>query len=322
MKSYLDFVKAGIFGLAVGDALGLPVEFKSREALISDPVTGMRGYGTYNQPPGTWSDDTSMTICLLDSLSGGLNYEDVMNNFLEWYREGAYTPHGEAFDIGKTTSSAIGRFADGTEPLKCGGVSELDNGNGSLMRILPLLFYLYSVYGEEFYHSKEAFGVIHNVSSLTHAHKRSQIACGIYLTVAAELIKSSLRSQVSSAVSIGINNALEYYRSQNEFATELQYYMRLSEDNFGSLPVSSIRSSGYVVDTLEAALWCILNTDNYKDCVLKAVNLGEDTDTVAAVAGGLAGLFYGYESIPQEWLDLLYRRNYIEDLCNKFKGGL
>ena len=93
MKSYLDFVKAGILGLAVGDALGLPVEFKSREALISDPVTGMRGYGTYNQPPGTWSDDTSMTLCLADSLINSLDYIDIMEKFIKWYQEGQYTPH-------------------------------------------------------------------------------------------------------------------------------------------------------------------------------------------------------------------------------------
>ena len=156
--------------------------------------------------------------------------------------------------------------------------------------------------------------IIHNVSALTHAHKRSLIACGIYISVASMLIGDM---DLSIAVERGIYSALEYYKKHDEFADELHYYKRLSNKTFSKTPVKDIKSSGYVVDTLEAAIWCLLNTKDYKDCVLLAVNLGEDTDTVAAVAGGLAGIYYGYESIPKEWISIIAKRDYIESLSNQ-----
>jgi ADP-ribosyl-[dinitrogen reductase] hydrolase len=304
----------GIMGLCVADALGVPVEFVDRETLRNNPVVGMRSYGTHNQPAGTWSDDTSMTLCLVDSLSKGLDYKDIMTNFLAWLEKRAYTPHGEVFDVGISTKKALKRFSDGTIPLECGGTTEHDNGNGSLMRILPILFYLQSIYGTEFKGIDEAFSIIHNVSALTHAHKRSQLACGIYISIAALLMGGM---DLKIAVELGIYEAMKYYRKHAEFADELRYFKRLESKSFAKLPEAKIKSSGYVVDTLEAAIWCLLKTNSYKDCVLKAVNLGEDTDTVAAVTGGLAGLRYGYESIPKEWISTIAKRDYIESLCNQ-----
>ena len=272
----------------------------------------MKGYGTHNQPPGTWSDDTSLTLCLLDSLANKkIDYADMMQRFRSWIDKGKYTAHDEVFDIGIATRQALKRFRSGTDPLECGGRSERDNGNGSLMRILPLAFYLHAYTKNE-----EPFGIIHNVSSLTHAHKRSQIACGIYLIIAKSLLGESMDLQ--SAIYSSLEKAKEYYGNKNEYIKDLKHYNRLFDTNFAKLPEEEVKSSGYVVDTLEAALWCLLNTDNYKDCVLKAVNLGEDTDTVAAVAGGLAGMYYGVESIPSEWLKQLARLDYIEELCENF----
>jgi ADP-ribosylglycohydrolase len=306
-------ILGGILGLAVADAMGVPVEFKSSESLRNNPVTDMIGYGTYNQPPGTWSDDTSLTLCLLHSLSKEkIDYTDIIKRFLSWMTEGKYTPHGEVFDIGIATRKALQRFRNGTEPLQCGGTSEQDNGNGSLMRILPLAFYLHAI-------DEESFDVIHNISSLTHAHKRSHLACGIYLTIAKNLLDGS---DLKNAIDFGTEKAKEYYENKKEYADDLKHYKRLFEPKFASLPEKEIKSSGYVVDTLESALWCLLNTDNYRDCVLKAVNLGEDTDTVAAVAGGLAGIFYGLEGIPKKWLSQLAQRDYIEKLCNDFYRSL
>lgn len=304
----------GIMGLCVADALGVPVEFMSRETLRKNPVIGMRGFGTHNQSVGTWSDDTSMTLCLVDSLIKGINFNDVMSKFLMWFDEGSYTPHGEVFDVGISTRDAIKRFSDGIEPLKCGGVNERDNGNGSLMRILPIIFYIQSIYGTDFEENDEAFGIIHNISSLTHAHKRSKIACGIYISVASMLLGSM---DLKIAVELGIYKAAEYYRKQTEFKDEISHFDRLLAKGFEELDAKAIKSSGYVVDTLEAAIWCLLNSSTYKDCVLKAVNLGEDTDTVAAVVGGLAGLYYGYENIPCEWLDKVVKREYVESLSNQ-----
>lgn len=311
MKNY---VLNGIMGLCVADALGVAVEFMSRETLKKDPVLGMRGFGTHHQPVGTWSDDTSLTLCLLDSLSGGLNDQDIMIKFKSWLTEGAYTPHGEVFDVGIATRQSINRFISGKEPQKCGGVGKMDNGNGSLMRILPLLFYIQSLYGTDFQEADEAFDMIHQVSALTHAHRRSQMACGIYLSVASMLMGNM---DLRMAVELGIYKAVEYYRQKSEFQTGISRFSRLSEKNFSDISEREIKSSGYVLDTLEAAIWCLLNSKNYKDCVLMAVNLGEDTDTVAAVAGGLAGLYYGYENIPREWVEQIVKKDYIIDLCNK-----
>jgi len=303
---------SAIMGLCVGDALGVPVEFKSRYQLKRDPVVDMRSYGTYNQPAGTWSDDTSMTLCTLDSLSNRLDYKDIMDKFLSWYKKGEYTPFGETFDIGMGTRRALTNYANGEEPLKSGGIGERDNGNGSLMRILPLFFYLQKTYGENFNEKEKPYEIIHNISALTHRHKRSMIACGIYITIA-DYISSDYN--LNEAVKLGIKKSFQYYEDKEEFKEELKYYQRLNDKNFHKLPEEEIKSSGYVVVSLEAALWSLVNTVSYKGCVLKAVNLGEDTDTVAAIAGGLAGLYYGCEDIPKEWLDKIQRRKYVEELC-------
>lgn len=309
----------GIMGLAVADALGVPVEFESREYLKGNPVTSMQEDGTFNQPIGTWSDDTSMTLCLVDSLARELDYEDIMQSFTDWLMNGKYTPLGRAFGVGLGTKQAVLRFKEGVSPLDCGGTSEQDNGNGSLMRTLPVLFYLRSTYGNDFINDYKTYEVIHNISSLTHGHKRSHIACGIYISIGDALLKGE---SIEGAVKLGIPHSFKYYKSQEQFAAELSNYDRLMDEDFAELSIDEIRSSGYVVDTLEAAIWCLLTTNNYKDCVLKAVNLGIDTDTVAAVAGGLAGIHYSYESIPREWLDALVEKKYIEDLCIQFAEAL
>jgi len=314
-----NIILNSIMGSCVADALGVPVEFNSRETLRENPVIDMRSYGTHNQKAGTWSDDTSMTLCLIDSLSKGLDYKDIMMNFIKWINKGDYTPYGEVFDKGNATTKALRRFERGATPLDCGGFSDNDNGNGSLMRILPILFYLRSVYGTEITENEEAMNIIHEVSALTHAHKRSLIACGIYISVASNLMGDM---DISTAVEMGIYSAVEYYKKHDEFADELIYYKRLNSKTFFQTPAKDIKSSGYVVDTLEAAIWCLLNTENYKDCVLLAVNLGEDTDTVAAVAGGLAGLYYGYDSIPKEWLSVIAKHDYIEGLSKQLYVAL
>jgi ADP-ribosylglycohydrolase len=309
----------GIMGSCVGDALGVPVEFEPREVLDNDPVADMRSHGTYDQIAGTWSDDSSMTLCLLDSLCGGLDYKDVMDHFIKWFRKGAFTPHGYAFDMGITTRLALERYESGRDPLECGGINEGDNGNGSLMRILPIVFYLRRVYGSGFIENEEAMDVLHNVSALTHAHKRSLIACGIYCSVASSILD---HGELKEAVSLGISDAFRYYETRAGYKTELSFYKRLAENGFKNVERDSVKSSGYVVDTLEAAIWCLLNSYSYKSCVLSAVNLGSDTDTAAAVAGGLAGLYYGYRSIPEEWLNVIAKREWIETLCGKFTAAI
>ena len=282
-----------ILGVAVGDALGVPVEFKKRGTFL---VTGMQGYGTHNQPPGTWSDDTSLTLALADSfLTDDVNLEGIARRFTEWYDNAAYTPHGKVFDIGNATAKAIERLKKGVAPEQAGGAGERDNGNGSLMRIAPLAFYMYAIRKPE-----ERFRIVKEVSSLTHAHEWSVAACYIYVEMLNKLRMGRKKKEAYTELREDFARGVSFISKAT-----LAKFVRILENDISALPEEDIRSSGFVIDTLEAAFWCILTTDNYKDAVLKAVNLGDDTDTTGAVTGALAGLAYGLEGIPQEWREQL-----------------
>lgn len=303
----LQITKGVIFGHAVGDALGVPVEFQSREQLKKNPVTNMREYGTYNQSRGTWSDDTTMTLCTLESIAEkkDIHTDDIMKRFSWWLNNGYMTPHGELFDIGCTTQGAIWQYLHG-DRYPYGAYDESSNGNGSLMRIIPVtLFHTFKKQSPVKYRDD-----VHDVSALTHAHIRSVLACGIYDFVLQEIIKNP----TMESVKIGLDNAYSVYKCIEEIKT----YNRLFKHDFALLHENEIKSTGYVVDSLEAAIWCVMNTKSYKECVLKAVNLGDDTDTVGAIAGGLAGALYGYDAIPTEWLNSLVKREMIEKLCEDF----
>lgn len=303
-------IKSVMLGHAVGDALGVPVEFCDREELDRDPVKDMRGFGTYDVPAGTWSDDTSMSLAALRALTDkDWSCDSVMNNFVKWIENGEFTATGEVFDVGGTCLRAIIKYVQGnTSASECGGTDECSNGNGSLMRIHPFVLYgnfAMNPHTDEYF--RNLMGLIGTASALTHAHERSKIACYIYGFCLSFLLREQTKRSLVKA--------LEFARGELDSLPEFEHYSRIFAPNFALLPRDEIKSSGYVVDTLEAAIWCVLTTDNYRDCVLRAVNLGEDTDTVAAVAGGLAGALYGYDDIPTEWLDTLARREYIEGLC-------
>ncbi len=306
-------IKACILGHAVGDALGVPVEFVSREELDQNPVTDMRGFGTYPVPAGSWSDDTSMTLCALDSLANGdLDYDEIMRNFGKWYYENAFTPTGETFDVGTTCSFAIENYFAGHLDIDhCGLNGERSNGNGSLMRIIPFVLYAAAKYGTRAFN--KLWGIVGGGSAMTHAHARSLIACELYATALSLLLEKPAKGTIT----VGLGQ----HRKWNEAGSvEYTFFDRVDGRKLEAMTRDEIKSTGYVVDTLEAALWCVLTTDSYRECVLKAVNLGDDSDTVAAVAGGLAGALYGIggpNGIPSEWLDKLQRRAYIEALCDK-----
>ncbi|MFY7909910.1 MAG: ADP-ribosylglycohydrolase family protein [Emticicia sp.] len=312
-------IKSVLFGVAVGDALGVPVEFKSREYLKQNPLTDMIGYGTHNQPAGTWSDDSSLTFCLAEMLCQKYDLQLLSRNFLSWYNDNFWTPHGVVFDIGIATSSAMYSLSKGSAPTLAGGTGEESNGNGSLMRILPIIFYIKDL------EIDQRFQVVRDVSSLTHAHIRSVIACFIYTEMALQLLEGynkweAFKNMQNIVIEFFNNNAI---CSQNE----LDKFHRILEDNsnhryklstINELYESEIASSGYVLDTLEASLWCLFKANSYEETVLMAVNLGKDTDTTGAVAGGLAGLLYGFDSIPKKWINSLAKKDDIFELCDRF----
>lgn len=230
---------------------------------------------------------------------------------------GEYTPFGEVFDIGTATSRALMNYAKGIAPLESGGKTEWDNGNGSLMRILPVCLYLFERQKKVCTSENESIYMIHAVSALTHAHVRSQMACGIYYF----LVKAILEEEGSleKRLQKEMERAYQYYRQNLSNHRELENYKRLADlSEFKETPKEGIKSSGYVVDTLEAAVWCLLHSHSYKETVLMAVNLGEDTDTIGAVAGGLAGLYYKEEGIPQEWTQVLQRREWLRKYCRAY----
>ena len=303
-------MKNGIIGFAIGDALGVPAEFKSREELKRYPITDMVGDGTYNVPAGTWSDDTSMTLATIDSIieKQTIDVNDMASKFLKWFRNAEYTATNECFDIGRTTLQALAKYElKQDDVVNCGGSGEYDNGNGSLMRILPIAYYIYY---KNIADNQEIYSIIKDVSSITHAHEISVLGCYIYVKYVIELLK-------------GIDKVQAYKNIQNQdYSLFSDYavskYSRIINDDIQNFQEDSISSSGYVVSTLEAVLWLFLNAEDYNTTILKAVNLGDDTDTVGAIVGGLLGIQYGLDNIKESWKQQLKKYDYIVDLCSKF----
>ena len=305
-------VKDGLFGLIVGDALGVPVEFKSREYLKDKPLTDMIGYGTYNQPVGTWSDDSSLTLCLADELTKKFDLQAIGNSFVKWYYNNHWTPHGNVFDIGISTREAIIRLKNGEKPEITGSWEENSNGNGSLMRILPLMFEIQKIRDK-----KERYEIIKKVSSITHGHVRSCLSCFYYIEFASFIVSDGASYPLKDAYAVANHSFKELTQMLEISPNEVSLFERITNGEILELKESEIKSTGYVLHTLEASIWCLLTTKSYKEAVLKAINLGEDTDTTGAVVGGLAGLFYGTNTIPREWLDRIARKKDIDELTNK-----
>lgn len=312
----------GMMGLVTGDALGVPVQFLSREKIKNrpeGPLTGMESDGTYGMPAGTWSDDSSMALATLNSIIMKKKVDpfDIMQQFVRWEGEGEYTPYGQAFDEGTTCLNAIYRFYRDQDINDCGIKEENANGNGALMRIMPACLYYY-VKGSD---DAGAIKGIHQVGGLTHNHLRSKMCCGFYYFMVKEIldgINAEEKPGLLSLLQKGISRGIGFYGNGVAESEEMKYLRRLFDLNeLCATPENEINSSGYVIDSIEAAVWCLITTGSYRECMVKAANLGEDTDTVAAIAGGLAGLYYGYDGIPSEWLTVIKRREWIEGLCRR-----
>ena len=272
MRPVFFTLRDAVYGAAVGDALGVPYEFQGRGSF---DCTGMASGGAHGRPAGTFSDDTSMMLATCDSIRERVHVDtrDMRHRFEAWMRDGAYTADGIVFDVGNTVATAL------SEGRGCDG--ERSNGNGSLMRIAPLA---YTAADDD---------EVRAVSAITHAHRISTESCVCFVKLIRNLIGG------------------------NPFELALKYSIPAGKRfaflaDVASWPREKVRSGGFVLDTLGAAIWCFANTDSYADCVLAAVNLGSDTDTTACVAGALAGAVYGYRAIPEEWLEVLRGKDVIE----------
>ena len=310
-SSVQEKLYGGVFGFCIGDFLGVPVEFCTREERKEDKVDEMRAYGTYFQGFGSWSDDTSLMLCLINAFQGGFSLEKLCSNMIGYYQRGLFTPEGKMFDIGISTQNAIGKMIAGVDPVDCGGKTDRDNGNGSLMRILPLAFIKKPSQEEEY------ISLIKDVSSVTHGHPKSLLACIFYTVYARALFegKDKLNAYETAATYLRM-------RCRDLLKDQERTFRRILSGEVLSAGENEIRSTGYVIDTLEAVLWVFHSTDNYRDAVLKAVNLGGDTDTIAALVGGLAGIFYGFSGLPENWVQSVKRKDQVYDLIKEFEKNI
>lgn len=292
-----------LVGLAVGDAIGTTLEFKDRDTY---PVlTDMVGGGAFNLNPGEWTDDTSMALCLAESLiSEGFNVQDQLRNYVEWYQNGYMSSNGQCFDIGVSTATAIREF------IKYGTVVHNDDflscGNGSIMRLAPV-----AIFGstEEAF-SEEYTTLLYNLrksSDTTHAYVTAGDAC----------------------VGLGVVLNRLFHLEDKQTCLDFHAYpvsmygitdpdiKKVLEGSYLTKKRDDIKSTGYCVDTLEAALWCFQMTHSFKEAVLLAANLGDDADTVAAVTGQIAGAYYGLDGIPEEWVNKIHMRDEIIDMAKE-----
>ncbi len=309
-----------LLGVAIGDAVGVPYEFKGRAEMKSNPCKDMIGFGTHNQPAGTWSDDSSLTFCLAESLTKGYDLKDIAKQFILWRSIAYWTAHEKVFDIGMTTTHSISQLEYHLEHQSLDEylntkhtANENTNGNGSLMRIIPLLFHIKGM------PIQEQFDIIWDVSALTHGHIRAAMSCLIYLKVAEKILEG--KSKIDAY--LRMREEIETFWETSGFNKYEQYHFeRVIQNDVRYLTYEELKSGGYVIESLEASLWCFLMTSNYEDAIIKSVNLGHDTDTTAAITGGLAGLHYGKQKIPEYWLASLARLTDILDLGERLEYNL
>lgn len=293
-----DRHRGALLGLAAGDAVGTTLEFARRGSF--EPIEDMVGGGPFGLEPGQWTDDTSMALCLAASLvhCGGFDARDQMNRYCNWASVGYMSSNGECFDIGNTVSDALRRYEQTGEPFS-GSTDPRSAGNGSLMRLAPVVL---------FYHPDREACVRHagESSRTTHGAREAIDACQIF----AEILSSALDGREKDDV-----------LSASAPSSASARLLAIASGAYSGRPADEIRGTGYVVDALEAALWCFERTGSFREAVLAAANLGDDADTTAAICGQVAGAFYGASGIPERWLERLTMRDVIIELADGLWEG-
>ena len=322
-KTTNAIIRNALFGAATGDALGVPVEFMSRKNVRQTGLRDMVGadthpgmYGVWSKmiPAGAWSDDTSMALATMVSIaeSGGkLDYEDVMRRFTLWWETGAYSSLDSAFGLGGCVSIALRNYRSNLPAIMCGSTDAMANGNGSLMRIFPISLYcIFNGFDDD-----TTARIINAASGLTHGHGISKMGCLIFTVFMRELLAQGSANKAWEAA-----RKFDYARYYPEAIRKEDAV--LLDEIFPELPDSVIGETGYVVDTLMGAVHSMLIGHDYESTILCAINLGYDTDTTGAVAGALAGVLYGADSIPERWLSKLLKRDMLENAVDKFTDSI
>ena len=301
----------GLLGFAVGDALGVPVEFMDRKSVRKVNLREMIGNETginfesrwgNSIPSGAWSDDTSMLIAGMDSLSDNetvVDYEDIMDRYIQWWTKGKYTSLDIPFGLGGCVAKSFENYLKGKPALESGANGIRDNGNGSLMRIFPFSYYcIVNDLSEE-----ETCDYISKASMITHAHPISMLGCFIYTEFLRKIMET--KNPLLSYRYITSIDYLNYFDRETVLA-----YRQLLHPSFPNISDEKIKESGYIVDTLESVIYSVLHGNNYEKTILTAINMGYDTDTVAGITGSIAGMLYGKNDIPKKWLDKLRKKEY------------
>lgn len=286
--------QGSLVGLAIGDALGTTLEFLPKGTFT--PINTLVGGGPFNLKPGQWTDDTSMALCLAESLieCNGFDANDQMTRYLKWWKHGHLSSTGKCFDIGKTTKDALSRFVENDDPYS-GSIELISAGNGSLMRLAPVVLYFYPSELDAIHYAGES-------SRTTHGAPEAIECCQLLASVLVKAINGKEKSVVLDS------STLSFSKPKVKALAEGQYKTKA---------VSQIQGSGYSVASLEAALWCFYHSTSFREAVLVAANLGDDADTTAAITGQIAGAFYGVDNIPTHWQNLLYQGTEIKDIALK-----
>jgi len=298
----IERYRGSLFGLAIGDALGAPVEFQ--EVGSFEPVVDMLGGGVFRLRPGDWTDDTSMALCLAESLidSRGFNPADQLERYLRWYHQGHLSSQGWCFDIGTVTRKALLNYESTKQPL-AGIDEERAAGNGSLMRLAPVPLAFAN-------QETQAMDLAGDSSRTTHSNKLCIDACRYFASLIVGALQEASKEQLLSAKFTPVK---EYWQHR-PLAPEIE---EIALGSFKTKEPPDIQGSGYVVQSLEAALWAFHKTDNFRDGCLLAVNLGDDADTTGAIYGQLAGAFYGEKELPEEWRSKLAMHDVIKKFADK-----
>lgn len=306
MLSVTDRILGGLWGLLIGDALGVPYEFNKPEDLpkmeeieYQPPLNFIRSHP--GVLPGTWSDDGAQALCLLDSLlsCGKMDLNDFASRLLKWYDSGLWAVDGKVFDVGNQTEKTLIAFGNGMSPYQSGNIIPEGKGNGALMRVLPLV--LWNKGSDE-----ELVNDAHTQSLVTHGHICNQVCCALYCLWGRRLLEGY---SINKAYDLAVLKLRQIYRENLEYYNELEESICPDEPSVGT-------GSGFVVDSLRSTRM-VLASESYEKVVKSAIALGYDTDTTAAIAGGLAGIYFGFENIPKRWYQELRGKEMVYPLIDK-----
>lgn len=302
---YID----GLMGFVIGDAMGLPLKNKKREELLNKPVTKMLSNETYDLPEGTWGENTSLLIATIDSINAKstIDLNDIALKFSAFIKHAQYTADREVFTINQTTLQAITKFQENYNDFDTNDItSDTAIDNGALVRILPIAYYSL----EKKLKDTEILELVTKVCSLTHSNEINIMGCYIYVRFAIFLLTGKDKYSAYS-----MTKCVDYTMFSDQTRA---LYNRIIKDDITKLKINEINSSSNIIDTLEATIWVFLQSENYKEAIIGAINLGDDTSSIAALTGGLSGILTDYNLFPEEWKETILRREYLLDIFEEF----